>query len=302
MDKRTLIQLITTLVYNADIRVLHSGGISRTPLKNTCVPGLNCYSCPTAVAACPLGSLQNALGGGRIPFFMAGFFLLTGSLLGRTVCGFLCPFGWIQELLNKAAGALRKLLPFLARKAPAPGWKHTHMGALSRRASLIKYGLLALFVLALPLLMYFKDGIGSPYFCSLICPAGSLEAGLPLIIADENLRAAIGFLFGWKTLLLAGFLIWSWLVYRPFCRYICPLGAIYSFFNRFAVFGVRVDTSSCTGCGRCIAECRMDTRFINDRECIRCGDCMQSCAVGAISIGVGPITVPGGLYDVKKSR
>ena len=266
--RRRLVQVAAMLVYNADVRNWFSGTISRSPLKRVCVPGLNCYSCPGAVAACPLGSLQNTIGGGRFPFFITGFLLLTGTLLGRMVCSFLCPFGLLQELLHKIPS------PKVRRSA--------RLLKVTRRASLLKYVILAVLCIGGPLLLYIKDGLGSPLFCSWICPAGTLFAGIPLVAANETLRQAAGLLFSWKTGLAVGFCVWSVVMFRPFCRFFCPLGAIYSFFNKTAVFGIRVDAQKCTGCGACTAACGMDTLKINDRECIRCGECIRTCRFNAI--------------------
>ena len=266
--RRKLIQFTAMLVYNADARHWFTGSISDSPLKHGCVPGLNCYSCPGAISSCPLGSLQNTIGGGRIPFFVTGFLLLTGTLFGRVVCSFLCPVGLVQELLYKI---------------PSKKIKKTKRSLkITRKLSLLKYILLALFVIALPLIFYLKDGIASPFFCKLICPAGTLGAGIPLVIANESLRQAIGFLFSWKVLLSAAFIIVSIFMFRPFCRFFCPLGAIYSFFNKTALFGIKLDIKKCTHCNACTGPCKMDTLQVNDRECIRCGECIKRCRFGAL--------------------
>ena len=233
-----MIQLISAVIYNLDVKNFLSGSISRSPLKQICVPGLNCYSCPGAVASCPLGSLQNTIA---------------------------AEFNRIHEWERKRR-------------------KYTSLAQLSRKATLCKYAVLILLVICLPLIFYIKDGIASPYFCKWICPAGTLEAGIPLVVSNEMLRSAAGFLFGWKTLILVITIIWSIAVYRPFCRYICPLGAIYSFFNKIAAVGVAVDTDKCLQCGKCIAVCKMDTLSVNDRECIRCGECIPECPAKAIYI------------------
>ena len=61
-SKRRLIQLYAAVLFNANIKGYISGNIytSKTT-KYMCIPSLNCYSCPGAVGACPLGALQNAL-------------------------------------------------------------------------------------------------------------------------------------------------------------------------------------------------------------------------------------------------
>lgn len=101
--KRRLIQVYAALLYNAHAKGFIQGDIYTGPIKNLCVPGLNCYSCPGAIGACPLGALQNALAatGSRAPWYVLGILLLFGLTLGRTICGWLCPMGLIQELLHK---------------------------------------------------------------------------------------------------------------------------------------------------------------------------------------------------------
>jgi polyferredoxin len=264
--KRRVIQTLSLLLYNADIGNFKTGAVSKSPLKNVCVPGLNCYSCPGAVASCPLGALQTALAEGRLPFLAAGLILLSGVTLGRTVCGFLCPFGLFQELLYKI---------------PSPKLPKS---AVTRRLSLLKYLFLAVTVVALPLAAFLAQGWGAPYFCEFVCPAGTLEAGLPLVLADAGLRAAIGGLFLWKLCLLAALAVLCVFCFRAFCRFVCPLGALYGLANRYALFGLRFDAAACRHCGACVKNCKMDTVAVNDRECVRCGECSGTCPSGAITL------------------
>lgn len=268
MDKRRVAQLFSALIYNANLSGFFQGKIYQGAAKGVCVPGLNCYSCPGAVGACPLGSLQAAIGSPakKFPFYVLGTLLLFGTLLGRMVCGFLCPFGLVQELLYKIP--TKKL-----KKSRA-----------TRALSWLKYAVLAVFVVGLPLWYLAKNGVGTPAFCKFLCPAGTLEGGIPLAAADARLRASLGALFNWKLAVLLAVGILSVFLFRPFCRFLCPLGAIYSFFNRVAVFGVRVQEDRCTHCGRCVRFCKLDVRSINDRECIRCGECVKVCPVGAVSM------------------
>ena len=101
--QRRLIQLYAALLYNAHLKGCITGHIYTGNVKAMCLPGFNCYSCPGAVGACPLGALQNALAasGSRAPTYVLGILLLFGLTLGRTICGFLCPVGLLQELLYK---------------------------------------------------------------------------------------------------------------------------------------------------------------------------------------------------------
>ncbi|MCL1799368.1 MAG: 4Fe-4S binding protein [Eggerthellaceae bacterium] len=264
--KRHLVQLLAALLYNLNLTGFTTGTIYQGSLKGVCVPGLNCYSCPGAVGACPLGALQAALvgSGQRLPFYIVGTILAFGALFGRTVCGWLCPFGLIQDALDKAP------LPKIGK------------GAWSRAFSWGKYLVLAGLVVVAPVALLFATGVGTPAFCAWLCPAGTLEAGIPLLAANSNLRIMLGALFNWKVALLAALGVAALFVYRPFCRFLCPLGALYSFFNRFALVRWRVDEGKCSGCGTCLTACKADVRQVSDRECIQCGNCAPGCETRAI--------------------
>ena len=133
-------------------------------------------------------------------------------------------------------------------------------------------------------------GQGAPYFCKLICPAGTLEGGLPLVLLNKSMRSAVGWLYIWKNTILVITIILSIIIYRPFCKYICPLGAFYSIFNAVSVFRYRVDHDKCIQCGKCAKACQMQVNPVekpNSPECIRCGRCRKACPVDAIQCGIG---------------
>lgn len=269
---RGWIQAGFALGTNAHLSGFLTGKLYSGPLKRACVPGLNCYSCPGALGACPIGAMQAVASGNRhsFSFYVFGVLLLFGALLGRLVCGFLCPFGWIQELLNRIPG--RKLR--VAR-------------GIDRPLRYLKYAVLALFVLALPAFAVDAYGLGQPWFCKWICPAGTLEGGIPLVLRNESLRAALGFTFWWKIGLLALTLAGSILIYRPFCKYICPLGAFYALCNRFSLARMKLDGAKCVSCGECGAVCPMGVdplKNVNAAECVRCGRCASACPTGAITL------------------
>ena len=250
------------------------GKIYQGPWKKLCVPGLNCYSCPGALGSCPIGALQAVLSSRNFQFayYVVGFLLLIGALLGRFVCGFLCPFGWIQDLLHK--------IPFPRKCKTFRGDK------LLRK---VKYGILLIFVILLPLFLVDILGQGTPWFCKLICPAGMLEGGIPLVLLNQGLRSAIGWLYAWKGVILGCTVLLSIWIYRPFCKYLCPLGAIYSLFNPISIFRLRVDREKCTQCGACAKACGMHLNPVqtpNHPECIRCGACQNTCPSGAIHCGI----------------
>ena len=275
---RRLVQLYAALLYNAHLKGFVKGEIYTGKSKSLCVPGLNCYSCPAAVGACPLGALQNAVASSarRPAFYAVGILLLFGLTLGRTICGWLCPSGLIQELLHKI---------------PSPKLKK---GRLTRALSWGKYVLLAVLVLAVPLYFAFRN-MPLPAFCKYLCPAGTLEGAVALLLhpANGELRAMLGPLFGVKLTVLILTLIACVFIYRPFCRFACPLGAIYSLMTRLALVGVKLDEPRCTDCGLCKAVCPVDIRRVGDRECVACGKCISKCPEAAISFRAGKLVLMG---------
>lgn len=275
-SRQRLIQLYAALLYNAHARGFIKGEIFTGASKALCVPGLNCYSCPGAVGACPLGALQNALAssGVRGPWYVLGILLLFGLILGRTICGFLCPTGLVQDLLHKL---------------PTPKLRKSRF---TRALSWLKYAILAYFVILLPLWSAVK-GLPLPAFCKYICPAGTLEGAAALLIHPDNagMFAMLGGLFTSKFVILVVILTACVFVYRAFCRFLCPLGAIYSLFERFAVIGVKVDAPKCISCGACVGRCPMDIRRVGDRECIHCTACVDVCPTGAISLRAGRVVL-----------
>lgn len=247
------------------------GGIYKGPGKNLCLPGLNCYSCPGALGSCPIGSFQAVVASRdyHLTLYVTGFLLLFGAVFGRFICGWLCPFGLVQDLLYKIP------LPKKRKRLPGDRW-----------LKYLKYVVLAGFVVVLPMTVLDIVGQGKPWFCAYICPSGTLFAGIPLIAANPPLRAALGWLFTWKLAVLLVLLALSALVWRPFCRYLCPLGAIYGSFNGVALYRFRVDEGQCTRCGACERACKLGLAPCvrpNSAECVRCGDCLRACPHGALT-------------------
>ena len=268
-----VVQLISAVLVNGYLIGFQKGKIFTGGTKAVCVPVLNCYSCPGALGACPIGALQAAVGGmtRHVPFYVLGLLMLFGVVLGRVVCGLLCPFGLVQDLLHKI---------------PVPKWNPPKQ--VDRPARLVKYFVLLVLVIGLPAFAVTQTGVTPPYFCKYICPAATLGGGIPLLLADPALRTLAGGLIGWKVLVLAAVVVASMLIHRPFCRYLCPLGAFYALFNRFSFFQMHLDEAACIGCKKCEHACPMAvevTKNINSAECIRCGKCKTVCPTGAISSG-----------------
>ncbi len=269
LKKRSTIQLFAAFLSNIHLPNFLKGVLYNGKIKQICVPGLNCYSCPAATGSCPIGSFQAVVGSSKFNFsyYITGILIFFGVMLGRFICGFLCPFGWFQDLLHKI---------------PSKKFSTKKLAALRY----IKYGVLGIAVIALPILLTNNAGVASPYFCKYICPQGILEGGIPLSIVDSNIRAALGTLFTWKFGILAVIIALCVVFYRPFCKWLCPLGAFYALFNRFSLFSYNVDQGKCVSCGKCSRTCKMDvdiTKNCAHMECIRCGECIKACPTRAIT-------------------
>ena len=264
---RRIVQVIATLLVNsafifgqtspADI---YQGG-----LKKICSPGLNCYACPYAVVACPIGSIQHFIASARyhFSFYVGGFLLLTGAIFGRLICGWICPFGLFQDVVFKIKTPKIKLPPSLRR---------------------LRWVALIGLVILLPLIT------GDQAYCRYLCPAGTLEAGVPFAFFSSQVRDLIGSLYFFKVAILIFFAAGSVLIFRFFCRTACPLGLIYGFFNRFSLLGFTFDKDRCIDCGLCAEICPVDLKpaeeeFL-DNACIRCLKCRDICPVNCFQFGL----------------
>ena len=277
---RGWIQAGAVLLTNLHLPNFIKGGIYQGKGKTVCVPGLNCYSCPAASGACPIGAFQAVAGSSKFRFscYITGFLILLGVLLGRLICGFLCPFGWFQELLHRIPTrklSTKKLRPM----------------------TYLKYVILLVMVVLLPAFAVNDVGMGDPFFCKYICPQGVLEGAIPLALVNSGIRAALGGLFTWKLCILLAVAVLSVLFYRPFCKWLCPLGAFYALFNKVSLLQMKVDANACISCGKCVKVCSMDvdvTKTPDHAECIRCGKCVLACPTGAVrfryGFGDGPET------------
>lgn len=266
---RWKIQLAATLASNPFFLNFFEGKIHKGRSKMICVPGLNCYSCPAAAASCPIGSLQAVIGSSKFHF----------ALLYRGIADFDgCTAGtchmWFSVSLRMVSGAAAQD-PFQKIKRQKAASAHLSeiccFGGVCDHSSHDSCQ---------------RSGIRRPVFCKYICPVGILEGGIPLSIADSAIRASLGALFTWKSCILLGCMVLFVFFYRPFCKWLCPLGAFYALLNSVSLYRFHIDTDKCTSCGACSKVCKMDVdvfRTPNHRECIRCGDCVRTCPHQAIT-------------------
>ncbi len=262
-----LSQIIATIVQLSYYPALWTGFIYQGATKRFCVPILTCWGCPLSRFGCPMGGLQHFIGLHQIPYYIAGFFGSVGILVGRMSCAWVCPFGFLQDLLYRITKIRIKL----------PNWT-----TYTKYAVLIGVAGIAVYLTA------------EPWFC-MLCPAGILEAGIPITLADKtgDIKALVGWLFKTKLAILVFVIIFSVFIKRFFCRVFCPIGAIYSVFNRFSLVKMTYDAQKCGDkkCGICRKVCPMDINIYdnpNAKECIRCLECKYQCPKGAVGVSLKP--------------
>jgi polyferredoxin len=275
--KRHIWQAVSTVVHNGYLPAYFTTFLYQGALKGGCVPTLNCYACPSAFFSCPIGSLQHFAMRRQFPYLLVGFFGVVGMAVGRMTCGWLCPFGFLQDGLKKVTRRVVRL----------PAW-----------AGYLKYASLLVLAIALPILL-------TESWFSKLCPQGALEGALPWTVAGlANAKALqgmdvgsmIGTMFWIKMVILGAVLVAMVFIKRPFCRTACPMGAILSVFNRVSFVRLRVDPAACTKCNFCRDVCPVDLKAyeqVDSPECIKCLECVK-CPRGAIktTLGFGPAPLP----------
>jgi polyferredoxin len=191
----------------------------------------------------------------RFPYEIVGQLGLLSMLVGRMACGWLCPFGLLQDLL------------FLATKVEVKishAWRH------------VRWFVLIGLVILLPWI------IGDDIF-SKVCPLGILTADLPWLLwnpldpstGKPMFASVVVWAIAINLAILAAILVLSAFIKRPFCRVLCPLGHIFSLFNKVSLVRLEV-ASSCDQCNACQTVCPVDIKVYEDpnsSECIRCLSC-----------------------------
>jgi len=249
-------------------------------LHTVCGPVFHCYSCPLALFACPIGVVANFSALHLFPFAALGVLVLVGAMIGTAVCGWACPFGFLQDM---------------AGRIPTPRWR------LPAWAGYTRYLVLAGLVIAVPYLW----GEAHPLFFCRVCPAGALEGAIPNTVHLARTGQGIVLPNAVKMTVLIGVLAAMLFTLRPWCTLLCPLGAIFSLFNRASVFVLRFRSDACRGCGQCDKMCRygvLPNRNVNNSRCIRCLECTRCGALGvgtAMGERIGPDGKPFGPAGVR---
>lgn len=238
--------------------VLHSSW--GPEFKWFCNPVLSCHSCALSWFACPIGVLVHYSGYHVFPFLAVGILLLLGVLFGRLLCGWVCPFGLLQDLLYKIPGS----------KFSLPHW-----------TGRIKYLVLLLLVIIVP----FACGEQTAYSFCRICPAAALQVTIPGLVSTGAGQVQASTVV--KLSILAAVLLLTALSSRAFCKTMCPIGAMLAPLNFISLWRVRTPTGNCTSCKLCDDACptenspslRISRGQAPNRSpgCVVCHDCQSVC-------------------------
>lgn len=262
--KRIKLTFARRIVQAASAVALNSNFLGSTVASRVCLPVMNCEACALACTACPIGLIRNALTFHEIPWLALLLVLGIGALVGRLFCGWICPIGFLQDLLYK--------IP--SRKFRTPRW-----------FAWIKYPVL---VVSVFLVAWFLGG-DSPFFFCNFCPTSGIMVVLTTAIADGDVAKL--FVQPAKFVVTVAFLAGSVAFSRPFCKSLCPVGALVAVTNRIMPWKLRLHSESCIRCRKCERNCPMDLPVMQhqdaavsrDTECILCHECQGACPVHAIS-------------------
>jgi polyferredoxin len=250
--------------------------LEAVPLHGICGPVFHCYSCPLATFACPIGVIANFSALHLFPFMAVGTLLVVGATFGTLVCGWACPFGLLQDLVGR--------IP--TPKVRLPGW-----------LGYSRYAVLVGLVLLIP---YHYSEDHWAFVCRL-CPAGAVEASVPVSVQQSAAAHQIVWPTLNKTIILGVFVVAMLFAWRPWCTLFCPLGAIFSLCNYVSLVFLRFQPGRCNDCGLCRDLCKYRgpaERRGSDLRCIRCLECVNCQALSVGTAFLSPKSPPPAAAEV----
>ncbi len=235
---------------------------------------------PSIDALCPFGGVETlwrliSSGGEYVPkTHLSNLVLLAGLVIGTLIaggafCGWVCPFGAVQDMLN----GMRRRLRIRPVELPATLDK------------VLRYGRFV----TLAIILYQTISLTKLWFAD-IDPYRTLF-GLEWLFEFDVLTSWPAYL---ATLAV---LIGSFFVERAWCRYLCPLGGVISVLSRFSLLRIRRNGSACTQCGLCARPCPVkldvDKAAIISGNCVGCLACVETCPRrNALEVKLAPAWLP----------
>lgn len=237
---------------------------------------------------------------------VVGLIVLT-LLLGRVYCSVICPMGVFQDIVSNLSAR---------RKGRKRRFKY------QRSKTLVRYGVLAMFIAALL--------AGFTALASLIAPYSAYgrmvtSLGQPVLIWINNLLASLaehyesyavyerelwvrsGLTMGIAAATFVVIFIFAWRGGREWCNTICPVGTLLGFFSRWSYLRPVINTVKCVDCGACARGCKsscidVKNHHIDLSRCVVCMDCIDNCSQSAISFTTKPVKVKDNEVKVDDSR
>ncbi len=258
------ISLSRRLVQFLSVGALNSNFVGSSVASRFCLPVMNCEACVLGWMACPIGLIRNGLSFHEIPWLPILLVLGIGAVVGRLFCGWICPIGLLQDLLHKIPSRKFKLPTFL-------NW--------------FKYGFLVLTVFVVA---WFLGG-ESPFFFCNFCPTAGVMVVIPAAIAERDVMKLVEQLA--KFVFTVAMILGSIAISRPFCKIMCPIGALVALTNKIMPWKLHLNSKTCIHCHKCESKCPMDLPVMKhqdasvnrDPECILCHECKGACPVHAIT-------------------
>ncbi|HXX72519.1 MAG TPA: 4Fe-4S binding protein [Candidatus Acidoferrales bacterium] len=299
---RMIVQLISLVAVNAVALTLIFPNIKVQPIPFG-LPILVSVNSHLSAVYSAMDLMQLELSQPEFPFIVVGTVLLIGAVVGRAFCGWVCPIGFIQDIITNLKGRLDFISP------------RTHQS--SKKLKYLFF--LGTFLISGSLAVALALGEGSSYRAALgilatgpfiaISPDGTLFGTIPTLIGLGR-QSFFSFLthpptiqqvwtdllatpplLALRILILIGFFCAAWRVPRFWCRYVCPTGAMMAVFQKYSVAGLKRDPVKCTKCPHCEIKCPMQINILdlpwekfNDPECIMCMECVDACPHGSLSI------------------
>lgn len=265
--------------------------ITFTIVQHTLVGEEGESSTASAESFCPFGGLETlykyvASGGNYVPhthlsnLVLAGAVLLVALLARNAFCGWICPLGFLQDMVSKFSGWVQKRFRLVRRAVKTLKTKGAWLSAIDRPLRLLKYGV-------------------------LVWAVGGAAAFGVMVFRDYDPWAALLTITEWSVgpglFVLGVTLVASLFVERPWCRYACPLGAASGLVSKFSPVYLQRNGDACKACGVCNKACPMGLKIdtastITSVDCIGCLECVGVCPrEGALELKVGlpPLRVGG---------
>ncbi len=298
---RTIVQLFSLLGVNAIVFTQVYPYLNLKPISFG-LPILASLNSRFTAVYSSLDLLQVELSQPQFPWIVLGTIFLVGAVVGRAFCGWVCPIGFIQDMITTLKGRL----DFVSPRTQKTARKFKYLLLF---ATLLTSGTLGL-ALYLGVGSQYEDALGvfasGPFMA--ISPDGTLFGTVPTLVsmARENFSSflarpptiqeflaqlnKIPALLAVRILILVGLFAAAWKIPRFWCRYACPTGALMAVFQKCSLTGMKRDPVKCMKCPHCEVKCPMQISILdlpwekfNDPECILCMECVDACPHGSLS-------------------